>query len=235
MLPGRSLAHPPGASQTGGASTTRSIDGHSLRHDLHIARRVPPKGTRRAMPFFGRHRGEPRPLPFDRPSERTRLTCRPDHGGRRTDLRHRSRDPAPAEAGRCLCGAPSVARCRCRPDHVGRRTRPPLPETPDPVTCRSRLRCRSGAPGCRFPGSWSPSTPFTLTRFPASSLSRRPVGSRTGQLGCPVRGRPGTSPPDSPVSRRAVPRSTVASCPVRTRYVSWNGLVNAPQHSEERC
>jgi len=33
VLPGRSLAHPPGASQTGGASTTRSIDGRSLHHD----------------------------------------------------------------------------------------------------------------------------------------------------------------------------------------------------------
>ena len=167
------------------------------------------------MPFFGRHRGEPRPLPFDPASGRTRRTCRPDHGGRRTDLRHRSRGPV-ARANpdslplRRHIGCPMAVPPRPRrsadptsvagdprPDRPPKRT--PLPELVLPVA------------GC--PARGAPDAVHADPVARAIAL-RRPVGSRARQLGCRARGRPGTSSPDAPVARFAVPRSTVASCPV---------------------
>jgi len=132
----------------------------------HIARRFPPRGTRRAMPFFRPvDRANPALLPSTVTSGRTRR--RPPPRRRRPVARPPSPESETRSAG-CPAPLPPRRQIGC-PITVPPRpgwpvARPPLPETSDlgAADADPLPEMEPRLSGC--PAPLAPSTPFTLTR-----------------------------------------------------------------------
>jgi hypothetical protein len=197
---------------------------------IHIARRCPPKGSRRAMPFFGQSTGRTRPwdrsarlLPGEPgehmpPRRRRSVTRSPSPGA---ETRSAGRNPAPLPPRRQIGDPITVPPRPRRPAN-----RPPLPETSDLGDRRTDLRLPELGLGSRLPG------PLTLDAVHADPVNRA-IALTPPELRLPSSwgarsARPGTSPRHPAVARRLTARSLWLLAPTGPAFTSWTEPVTAP-------